>query len=538
MSDLKLPEATLIDVKRITKLGQNIISAESNYSELFDKEENRNPKPKHSFSFGWGLCASYFSLTSNMKFRITGKNFICIGNEYGFESITEINNSDAALYIRPVFKYSEIKNMSKEVKELAPGYLLITFGEYPNESNESVKEVYKGLKPTLTGNKYTLVDIICHKKELTEYKEVTFDGDEGRFVVKDGDIYEVEPVYFLVDIKKDFAISRDIMFRLPTLVDARKVSSYKETLPYEFLNTYFVPELMQGINKRIESEYIASDENPLTKDLLDNILQLITNSCLESLVKAELQDLIDTYNNDLENEKAENENIRLSLLDYKNPDDKFIEKLQSLLSKIKSFPYFEDSRIVFSYLNFGKLPETNLKLYKDIDTIINYILPTLPEKLREAYQTKIYEILNYIQNLISELYQNQSTEINIELKVRAMLHPILESLLKDVNTNYIDINLNEIVNGYFKASNDKCLASLFGIINETLREIEMLIANGNSKYQSELKELLNIENGNKSFDYLKNLYISLVKLKLKIENEGKRKEKLERKKIRRKIFLN
>ena len=80
--------------------------------------------------------------------------------------------------------------------------------------------------------------------------------------------------------------------------------------------------------------------------------------------------------------------------------------------------------------------------------------------------------------------------------------------------------------------------ALDSIINQTLREIEMLIANGNSKYQSELKELLNIENGNKSFDYLKNLYISLVKLKLKIENEGKRKEKLERKKIRRKIFLN
>ena len=101
------------------------------------------------------------------------------------------------------------------------------------------------------------------------------------------------------------------MFCLPTLIDARVASSYKETLPYEFLNTYFVPELMQSTR---QNEKEISKENPVIKDLIDSILQLIKNTSIENIVKKELQNLIDEYNNDLEKEKNEKEDIGLTLI--------------------------------------------------------------------------------------------------------------------------------------------------------------------------------------------------------------------------------
>lgn len=327
------------------------------------------------------------------------------------------------------------------------------------------------------------------------------------------------------------------MFTMPPLKDARKVSSYKETLPYLFLNDYFVPELMRDINKEYEQECIENEENPLIKDLIDSILQLIKNTCIENIVKKELQNLIDEYNNDLEKEKNEKEDIGLTLIVPETPESKFIGKLQSLYSKIKSFSYYKESKVIYSCLNTEKELDIDSELYKDIATILNYILPTLPEDLRKEYQEQIREILEYAKVLINELYQTPNKEkINIELKVRARLQPILEKLQKDVATNYIAINLNEIINGLFKTSSDLYQAHLFDSINSIIKEIEILIeSNKLEKYKTTLTEVLSKDDINNE-NYLINLYIKLIKLKNKIAEELNKSEKLERKKIKRKYF--
>ena len=68
----------------------------------------------------------------------------------------------------------------------------------------------------------------------------------------------------------------------------------------------------------------------------------------------------------------------------------------------------KESKIIYSCLNLEK--ELDSELYKDIATILNYILPTLPEDLRKEYQEQIREILEYAKLLINELYQTPNKE--------------------------------------------------------------------------------------------------------------------------------
>ena len=145
--------------------------------------------------------------------------------------------------------------------------------------------------------------------------------------------------------------------------------------------------------------------------------------------------------------------------------------------------------------------------------------------------------MEYAKVLINELYQTPNKEkINIELKVRARLQPILEKLAKDVATNYIYINMQEIISGLFKTSSDLYQAHLFDSINSIVKEIEILIeSNKLEKYKTPLTEILNKEDINNE-NYVINLYIKLIKLKNRIEEELNKSEKLERKKIKRKYF--
>lgn len=548
MPEVTLPEATLIALKRISKDFQKKWQARINYSGLFDLDESYK-YPREYSKYPKELCL--FSISKNLNgmhgLLVTGmmpyKHFYILRDKVvdnKHVDVVEPNIPKMPLAIRPVFKFSEIKEHCTIVEELGSGYLLITFGAYPSKINNSIKskyknpEIWKRLRTSETGNKYRLMsfkdisdDIAYIKKEITEYPEVTFDEFDGRFVIKDDEIYEVEPVYFLVDVKNDFAISKDIMFYLPTLVNARKLSSYKETLPYEFLNTFFVPDLMQNVSR----------ENSLIKDLIDNIFLLIANSCLESSVKEELQSLINEYNNDLDNKKHETESLCLVLDIPRTPEEKLTTKLQSLISKITSFPYFEYSKIIERLLKSNISIETDNELYKDIMLIFNYILPTLPEEISNTYKEVIRNILENAKSLIINLYKEPTKEnINIELIIRKDLQPLLEKLSKDVATNYICINMQEIISGLFKTSSDLYQAHLFDLINSTVREIEILIADNKlEKFKNKLTEILNSSDIS-SENYLIETYINLLKLKNEIEERLNNNESIERKKIRRKFI--
>lgn len=457
MSNIRLPKATLIDIKRISKDCQSKLSARINYSKLFDlKEEYKYPEKQDSF---FGTICSYYPchLTKNMEIindKIVHLDKImhlcvkkCTSGFYNRDY--EKNDNNNMFSIRPVFKYSDIKDYCDVVEKLAPDYLIVTFGCYPQRKIGYLGD-YDSSKIHYSDEGYTLrID-----GEEVLYNVVSIEGKEGKYVEKNSCLYLIEPVRFLVDVKKGFAISELCLIEMrPNL--KLKIANFENTTFYKFLNTHFVPELMQSITKQNEAE-IKSEENPLIKERIDNILSLITDNCIEHIVKEELQRLINDYNNDLESEKEAKEDIGLTLTIPKTSDTKFLEKLDVLYSKIKCFPYYNESKVIFGCLHLEKKLEIERALYKDITIIFNYILPTLPDNKRKKYEEEVNAILNYVLTLIIKLYQTESDEkVNIELEVRKRLQPVLEELSKDVATNYIDINLNEIIKGIFKVSNDK-----------------------------------------------------------------------------------
>lgn len=548
-----MPEASLIDIRRISKDCQKKWQAKINYSKLFDlKESYRYPETYCKFS-----CqkADIYTLTCDMGIskETNSKCFLCACPAYHhrYHSIGDyasINNDTMLTNIRPVFKYSAIKEYSEVVEELAPGYLLVTFGEYPNKMvyDSHMKDVYIGScfwehpEPIPTGNKYILIDYKNKEKEIKEYSEVTYNGIEGKYVIKDDKIYKVEPIYFLVDVKKDFAISRDVLFTLPTLKDARKVASYKETFPYEFLNTYFVSELMQNIIRQKEQDVIETNEIPEIKSLIDSIIKASENSVLEETIKKELQVLINEYNTCIDNEKeTDDSDITLGLTELSS-DELFINKFKALLSKITDYPYYSDSKIIYECLNLNEKDNKEIasELYKDLTVIYKIILPSLPENICLLYKERIRKILEDAKNILIVSYKTQTkTKMNIELIVREKLQPILEDLYNDVTKNYILINLEDIINGIFKSSNDQYLSYLFELINAEVKNIEILISlTKKEEYSQELNEILKIDNDNYTFNYLIEIYLKILKLKEKLEKIDIKRTAFERKKIRRRII--
>lgn len=551
MSNIELPEATLIDIKRISKSCQGIVSAKLNYSKLFDlSNDYKFPSVYCNFSCE-ETSACYLTSTINTK-EDGSKSFACSkltsywGGFWSGEVIwdhTSLNESTSLLNIRPVFKYSEIKEDAEVVEELAPGYLLITFGKYPMYMPLKINNIWRSISasaeivfPVNTGNKFTYTTINNGKPTYIECPEVTFSELKETYVKKGNIFYIVRPVYFLVDVKKDFAISREVLFVLPTLKNAEGINSYKETFPYEFLNEYFVPELMQHVN-RVREE-IESQEIPEIKNLIDKIILTSENSVLQKIIRTELQALINEYNTCLDREKESDNSISLNLV---SSDTLFIQKLEFLLSKITNYPYYKESKIVYECLNINieDDKEVDSELYRDLVKIYKYILPTLPEEIRLLYQTKIKEILVYVQNLIIKTYQTSiKKDFNIELLIREMLQPVLENLYADVTKNYVLINLNDIINGIFASSKDKYLAHLFNLLNEEVKAIESLIsATRKYEYKEELKQIISLYNEkNNTITNITNIYLDLLKLKQKLAQLDCKRNSLERKKIKRTII--
>lgn len=199
MPEFRLPEATLIDIKRISKDYQNKWQAKRNYSRLFDlKEEYRCPK-KVSSIFGINIAHYTYHLTKNMEIRNNDVKYICVGlySNSLYDEDYEKTNSNSAFNIRPVFKYSDIEDYCDIVEELAPGYLIVTFGSYPQREIADIRS-FNRIQIHCSDEGYTLmVD-----EEEVLYKVVSIEGKEGKYVERDDYLYLIEPVRFLVDVKK------------------------------------------------------------------------------------------------------------------------------------------------------------------------------------------------------------------------------------------------------------------------------------------------------------------------------------------------
>ena len=127
--------------------------------------------------------------------------------------IKNLSYTDSNVGIRPVTKYSEIKQNSKVVRRYNNGYIEVEFGEYPQKKLSSIEEqnlTQKLLDCELqkTDKKYTIYN--REEKVLVTLQEV-MDNKGKKYVLKDGEWYHVSPIRWIVNPKKDLAIAKQMI---------------------------------------------------------------------------------------------------------------------------------------------------------------------------------------------------------------------------------------------------------------------------------------------------------------------------------------
>lgn len=194
--------------------------------------------------------------------------------------------------IRPVLKYSDIRNEINNIEISDKEVLEVQYGEYPQticdeKINLEIEKKYKEGKILKTEKKYTInskESEIFFPQELNEYiynnkKYIRFIADRdiirtklsNKKYIEYSKAYwiKVEPIIWMIDEDKDIAVSKKILITgIP--FDKYYSGIFEETNMYNYLNNYFIKEIKTKKKKK-------------QKNKLDDIEEKIENMSLEEL---------------------------------------------------------------------------------------------------------------------------------------------------------------------------------------------------------------------------------------------------------------
>ena len=124
--------------------------------------------------------------------------------------IENLSYTDSNVGIRPSIKYSEIKQNSTVVGIYDNGCIEVEYGEYPErklsslEQDELTKKLISG-KLKKTDKKYSIYS--KKDKSIINLLEV-IDNQGNKYVLKDGEWYQVNQIRWIVNQQKNLAIAK------------------------------------------------------------------------------------------------------------------------------------------------------------------------------------------------------------------------------------------------------------------------------------------------------------------------------------------
>ena len=270
--------------------------------------------------FGTRTCVTDFTLLlgkSSVVFGVGTRYSSWITKSKGKKSSSILNVSEFASFIygnsnindenigiRPIVKYSLIKDLVK-VEDLVDDDLsTVLYGNYPSttvdlELNNLLEEHYKNNELVKTGMRYevpvsnynydkiTLDTIFYDEYEYDNRKFIRFEADNyytlnNLVKVEKGQILyiEVEPVRWIVDKNLDFAITENIIFSgIPFSKDKHYFGNFEKTNMYKFLNEILLKDIKPSkeyqksvnIDEKIDSLIRISGNKKEIIDFLKNI---------------------------------------------------------------------------------------------------------------------------------------------------------------------------------------------------------------------------------------------------------------------------
>ena len=211
--------------------------------------------------------ADYFTKTKN-------KNKIIAIESYGFEYNSEKHIDDRHVGIRPIIKYSDIKDYAYDEKKSEKGVLEVKFGEFPQtvcnaKLEYELEKLYQEGKLIKTDKIYTTDSNVFGDFEKQDHIEYKYKGEKYIRFIADKDpvraklsnqnytIYnkpywlKVEPITWMIDKEADIAVSKKILLSgMP--YDIKQENEFEKTIIYNYLNTYFSKQI---ISSKINDKY-------------------------------------------------------------------------------------------------------------------------------------------------------------------------------------------------------------------------------------------------------------------------------------------
>lgn len=159
--------------------------------------------------------ATDFAQGSNPKYKGWAiETFDCNGAEPRMYTndgkIANLSYTDPNVGIRPSIQYSQIKRGCTVVGTYENGCIEVEFGEYPQRKVSAIAQqnlTQKLLDNELqkTDKKYTIYS--QEEKRLIHLQEV-IDNRGNKYVLKDGEWYQVTPIRWIVNPKRDIAMTK------------------------------------------------------------------------------------------------------------------------------------------------------------------------------------------------------------------------------------------------------------------------------------------------------------------------------------------
>ena len=256
---------------------EDVFGNDDQVLEIFKVAGTESPLTDYSIIIG-----AYYDPESKLNYgsywtkstASSDKNVIIVDEE-GYSATYSISLRDIGA--RVVYNLPENieKELTKNLDTTTEHIFQVKYGYYPQSAlngleQEKLDNMLKQGKLQLTNNYYT-----ADSRKEFEYEEIfapitfkeykledkrlikvvvntgLYNGFKSKYKNGDSIWVNVEPVYWLLDTKKHQMISEKILFAGVQFADNSNFTKFEETRIYQFLNTCFARELVQGLDEKL-----------------------------------------------------------------------------------------------------------------------------------------------------------------------------------------------------------------------------------------------------------------------------------------------
>ena len=257
--------------------GEDVFGNDDQVLEIFKVAGTESPLTDYSIIIG-----AYYDPESKLNYgsywtkstASSDKNVIIVDEE-GYSATYSISLRDIGA--RVVYNLPENieKELTKNLDTTTEHIFQVKYGYYPQSAlnrleQKNLDNMLKQGKLQLTNNCYTADsrkdgedDEIFAPITFKEYKledkrlikavanTALYNGFKSKYKNGDSIWVNVEPVYWLLDTKKHQMISEKVLFAGVQFADNPSFTKFEETRIYQFLNTCFARELVQGLDEKL-----------------------------------------------------------------------------------------------------------------------------------------------------------------------------------------------------------------------------------------------------------------------------------------------